>query len=193
MIMTYYSIASVVHFLYIFVVAFINHHQELHILPPYEYCIRSEIHADLTKVFSFFYVPTIAVFFITFFLNSNIWQRPYSTHENLKDIYSAIFAQTSIKSSALTFLIIFITLSGLLLTKWLQLSVNGLGLIIYSFILPLLIVKGPCMASWTYQTEVNNFEKAQHDLMVLKLELQYKPSQMEENDEEHNGPESQKD
>ena len=185
MIMTYYSIITVVHFLYIFVVAFINHHQELHILPPYEYCIRSEIHADLTKVFSFFYVPTIAVFFITFFLNSNIWQRPYSTHENLKDIYSAIFAQTSIKSSALTFLIIFITLSGLLLTKWLQLSVNGLGLIIYSFILPLLIVKGPCMASWTYQTEVNNFQEAQHNLMVLKIELQYKPSKMEENDEEH--------
>ena len=183
--MTYYSIITVAHFLYIFVLAFINHHQELHILPPYEYCIRSEIHADLTKVFSFFYVPTIAVFFITFFLNSNIWQRPYSTHENLKDIYSAIFAQTSIKSSALTFLIIFITLSGLLLTKWLQLSVNGLGLIIYSFILPLLIVKGPCMASWTYQTEVNNFEEAQHNLMVLKIELQYKPSKMEENDEEH--------
>ena len=183
--MTYFTTASAAIFLYIFMVAFINHHQEFHIIPPYEYCIRSEIHADLTKLFLYFLLPAIIAFFVTFFLNSNIWQRPLSTTENLKDIYSAIFAQTSIKSSALTFLIIFITLSGLLLTKWLQLSVNGLGLIIYSFILPLLIVKGPCMASWTYQTEVNNFEEAQHNLMVLKIELQYKPSKMEENDEEH--------
>ena len=159
--MTYYSITSVTLFLYTFVVAFINHHQELHILPPYEHCIRSEIHADVTKVFLFFILPSIVAFFVTFFLNSNIWQRPYSTHENLKEIYSTIFALTLIKSSALTFLIIFITIFALLLTKWLQLSVNGLGLLKYSFILPLLIVKGPCMASLTYQTEVNNFEKAQ--------------------------------
>ena len=189
--MTYYRIASATLFLYIFVVAFINHHQQLHILYPHEYCLRSEIHADLTKMFFYFILPGIVAFFVTSFLNSNILL-PYSTHENLKDIYSAIFAQTSIKSSALTFLIIFITLSGLLLTKWLQLSVNGLGLIIYSFILPLLIVKGPCMASWTYQTEVNNYEEAQHNLMVLQIQIQYKPSKKEENNEEHNGQENQK-
>lgn len=172
--------------------AFINHHQELHILPPYEHCIRSGIHADLTKLFLFFILPANVAFLITFFLNSNIWQRPYSTHENVKDIYSAIFAQTSIKSSALTFLIILIGVSALSLTKWLELSNDGLGLVFHSFILPLLIVKGPCMAHWTYQTEVNNYEEAQHNLMVLQIQIQYKPSKKEENNEEHNGQENQK-
>ena len=161
-------------------VAFLNHHQELHILPNYEYCIRSEIHGDLTKLFSFFILPAIIVFFVTFFLNSNVWQRPYSTHENLKDIYSAIFAQTSIKSSALTFLILFIGVCSLLLTKWLQLSLNGLILLVHSFMLPLLIVKGPCMALWTYQTEIKNIKEAQSNLIRLEIELwQYKPSEKE--------------
>ena len=185
MIMTYYSIASVVHFLYIFVVAFINHHQELHILPPYEYCIRSEIHADLTTLFLYFLLPAIIAFFVTFFLDSNIWQRPLSTNENLEDMYCAIFTQTSIKSSIPIFLIICIGLLTILLTKWLQLSVNWFGLMAHSFLLPLLILKGPFMVYWTYQTEV--IEEARHNLMILKRELQYKPSDMiERNYEETN-------
>ena len=50
----------------------------------------------------------------------------------------------------------------------------------HSFVLPLLIVKGPYIASWTYQTEVKNLEEAKHNYMVLKIELQNKPSKMEE-------------
>ena len=174
--MTYFTISSATIFLYIFMVVFINHHQEFHIIPPYEYCIRSEIHADLTKLVLYFLLPAIIAFFVTFFLNSNIWQRPLSTNENLKDIYSAIFAPTSIKSSIPIFLIICIGLLTILLTKWLQLSVNWFGLMAHSFLLPLLILKGPFMAYWTYQTEV--IEEARHNLMILKRELQYKPSDM---------------
>ena len=64
--MTYYSITSVTLFLYTFVVAFVNHHQELHILPPYEHCIRSEIHADVTKVFLFYHqlLPFLSLSFL---------------------------------------------------------------------------------------------------------------------------------
>ena len=182
--MTYFTLASAAISLYTFMVVFINHHQEFHIIPPYEYCIRSEIHADLTKLFLYFLLPAIVVFFVTFFLNSNIWQRPLSTNENLKDIYSAIFTQTSIKSSVPIFIIIFIGLLTILLTKWLQLSVNWFGLMAHSFLLPLLILKGPFMVYWTYQTEV--IEEARHNLMILKRELQYKPSNMEINYEETN-------
>ena len=184
--MTYYRIASATLFLYIFVVAFINHHQQLHILYPHEYCLRSEIHADLTKMFFYFILPGIIAFFVTSFLNSNILL-PYSTHENLKDIYSALFAQTSVKSSALTFFIIFIVVLSLLLTKWLKLSVKGLGLMYHSFMLPLLIAKGPCMEHWTYKTEVDNFREAQHNLMVMQNMTSYI-----ENGEVHNGIETQK-
>ena len=166
--------------LYLFMMAIINHHQELHILPPYENCIRSEIHASPAKIFLYFILPIIIAFLVTLFFDSNIWQMPYSTHVNLKDIYSAIFAQTSIKSSALTFLTLMGTLLTLLLSKWLQLSVTGDGLVIHSFVLPLLIVKGPYIASWTYQTEVKNLEEAKHNYMVLKIKLQNKPSKMEE-------------
>ena len=184
--MTYYRIASATLFLYIFVVAFINHYQQLHILYPHEYCLRSEIHADLTKMFFYFILPGIVAFFVTSFLNSNILL-PYSTHENLKDIYSSIFAQTSVKSSALTFFIIFIVVLSLLLTKWLKLSVKGLGLMYHSFMLPLLIAKGPCMEHWTYKTEVDNLQEAQHNLMVMQNRTPY----LVENGEVHNRIETQ--
>ena len=109
-IMTYYGITLTALFLYVFTMSIINHHQELHILPPYEYCIRSGIHPDPTKMFLQFILPMTIVFSVTLFFDSNIWQRPFSTHVNMKDIYSAIFTQISIKSYALTFLIIIVTL-----------------------------------------------------------------------------------
>ena len=163
-----------------FLMAIINHHQELHGIPPYEYCIRSEIHASPAKIFLYFILPIIIAFFVTLFFDSNIWQMSYSTHANLKDIYSAIFAQTSIKSSVLTFVILMCMVLVTFLTKWLQLSVNGNGLMVNSFILPLLMVKGPCILSWTFRTDVKNLEEAKHNYMVLKIELQNKPSKMEE-------------
>ena len=175
--MFYYGIITSVVVVYLFMMAIINHHQELHIIPTYENCIRSEIHASPTKMFLYFILPILITFFVTLLFDSNIWQIPYS---HVKDIYSAIFAQTSIKSSALTFLTLMGTLLTLLLSKWLQLSVSGDGLVIHSFVLPLLIVKGPYIASWTYQTEVKNLEEAKHNYMVLKIELQNKPSKMEE-------------
>ena len=161
-----------------FLMAIINHHQELHGIPPYEYCIRSEIHASPTKMLLYFILPIIIILIITLFFDCNIWQMPYSTH--LKDIYSAIFDQTSIKSSILTFLILMCTVLTTLLTKWLQLSVNGSGLMGYSFVLPLLIVKGPYILSWTYQTDVKNLEKAKHNYMVLRFGTKNKPIKMEE-------------
>ena len=167
-----------------FLMAIINHHQELHGIPPYEYCIRSEIHASPTKMLLYFILPIIIILIITLFFDCNIWQMPYSTH--LKDIYSAIFDQTSIKSSILTFLILMCTVLTTLLTKWLQLSVNGSGLMGYSFVLPLLIVKGPYILSWTYQTDVKNSEKAKHNYMVLRFGTKNKPFKMEESSEEHN-------
>ena len=60
-----------------------------------------------------------------------------------------------------------------IVTKW----INIVGSF---FMLPLLIVKGPCMAHWTYQTEVKNIEEAQLNLIKLEIELwQYKPSEKE--------------
>ena len=170
--------------LHFFLMAIINHHQELHGIPPYEYCIRSEIHASPNKILLYFIFPIIIILIVTLFFDSNIWQMQYSTHVNLKDIYSAIFAQTSIKSSILTFLILMCIVVTTWLTKWLQLSVNGNGLMAHSFVLPLLIVKGPYIASWTYQTEVRNLEEAKHNLMVLKIELQNKPFKMDDSSEE---------
>ena len=166
--------------LYLFMMAIINHHQELHILPAYENCIRSEIHASPAKIFLYFILPIIIAFLVTLFFDSNIWQMPYSTHVNLKDIYSAIFAQTSIKSSVLTFVILMCMVLVTFLTKWLQLSVNGNGLMVNSFILPLLMVKGPCILSWTFRTDVKNLEEAKHNYMVLRFGPKNKPIKMEE-------------
>ena len=170
--MIYYLMTSSAIFLYFFIMAIINHHQELHILPPYEYCIRSGIHPDPTKMFLQFILPMTIVFSVTLFFDSNIWQRPFSTHVNMKDIYSAIFTQISIKSYALTFLIIIVTLFPLLVSKWLQLSVTTEGLLFFSLFLPLLIVKGPCIAYWTFQTEAKNLEEAKRNLMLMEIELQ---------------------
>ena len=177
--MFYYAMITSATVLYSFMIAIINHHQDLHIIPTYENCIGSEIRANPTKIFSYFIVPIIITFFVTLFFDSNIWQISYSTHVNVKDIYSAIFSQTSIKSSVLTFLILLGTLLSLLLTKWLQLSVSGDQLVIHSFVLPLLIVKGPYILSWTYQTDVKNLEEARHNYMILKKEIQNKPFKME--------------
>ena len=177
----YYAMVTLVISLLFFLMAIINHHQELHGIPPYEYCIRSEIHASPTKILIYFILPIIIILIVTVFFDSNIWQMPYSTHVNLKDIYSAIFAQTSIKSSVLTFLILMCIVSTTFLTKWLQLSVNGNGLMAHSFVLPLLIAKGPYIASWTHQTEVRNLEEAKHNYIVLRFGQQNKPAKMEEN------------
>ena len=181
--MFYYAMITSATVLYSFMIAIINHHQDLHIIPTYENCIGSEIHANPKTTFLSFIVPIIIAFFVTLFFDSNIWQISYSTHENLKDIYSSIFSQTSIKSSVLTFLILLGTLLSLLLTKMLQLSVSGEQLVIHSFVLPLLIVKGPFILSWTYQTEVKNLEEAKHNYMVLKRELQNKPPKMDSSEE----------
>ena len=178
--MFYYGMITSVMILYLFMMAIINHHQELHTLPPFENCMRSEIHASPAKIFLYFTLPIFIAFIVTLFFDSNIWQMPYSTHVNLKDIYSAIFAQTTIKSSALTFLILICLLLTLLLTNWLQLSVSGDALVIHSLVLPLLIVKGPYISSWTYQTEVKNLEEAKDNYMELKIRLQNKPFKMEE-------------
>merc|ERR1711920_454887 len=113
--MFYYGMITSVMVLYLFMMAIINHHQELHTLPPFENCMRSEIHASPAKIFLYFTLPIFIAFIVTLFFDSNIWQMPYSTHVNLKDIYSAIFAQTTIKSSALTFLILICLLLTLLL------------------------------------------------------------------------------
>ena len=60
-----------------------------------------------------------------------------------------------------------------IVTKW----INIVGSF---FMLPLLIVKGPCMAHWTYQTEIKNIKEAQLNLIRLEIELrQYKPSEKE--------------
>ena len=177
----YYVMTTLVISLINFLMAIINYHQELHIIPPYEYCIRSEIHASPTKVLIYFILPIIFILIVNVFFDSNIWQMPYSTHVNLKDIYSAIFAQTSIKSSVLTFLILMCIVSTTFLPIWLQLSVNENGLMAHSFLLPLLIVKGPYIAFWTHQTEVRNLEEARHNYMVLKFGPQNKPSKMKEN------------
>ena len=172
LIMTYYGITLTAVSLYVLILAIINHHQELHIFLPYEYCIRSGIHPDPTKIFFYFLLPVTIIFFVTLFFDSNIWQRPYSTHVNIKDIYDAIFTQISIKSYALTFLIIIVTLFPLLVSKWLQLSVTTEGLLFFSLFLPLLIVKGPCIAYWTFQTEAKNLEEAKRNLMLMEIELQ---------------------
>ena len=92
--MFYYGMITSVMVLYLFMMAIINHHQELHTLPPFENCMRSEIHASPAKIFLYFTLPIFIAFIVTLFFDSNIWQMPYSTHVNLKDIYSAIFAQT---------------------------------------------------------------------------------------------------
>ena len=166
--MTYYGITSTAVSLYVLILAIINHYQELHILPPYEYCIRSGIFPDPTKIFFYFLLPATIIFFVTLFFDSNIWQRPYSTHVTIQDIYDVIFKQISIKSSALTFLLILFPL----FTNWLELSVQAMGLMANSFVLPLFIVKGPCIAFWTSQTEAKNMEEAKHNLMLLEIELQ---------------------
>ena len=155
----------------------INYHQELHMIPTYENCIRSEIHASPGKIFLYFILPIVIAFCITLFFDSNILQIPYS---HVKDIYSAVFAQTSIKSSVLTFLILICMVLVTFLTKWLQLSVNGNGLMVNSFILPLLMVKGPCILSWTFRTDVKNLEEAKHNYMVLRFGPKNKPIKMEE-------------
>ena len=154
----------------------INYHQELHMIPTYENCIRSEIHASPGKIFLYFILPIVIAFCITLFFDSNILQIPYS---HVKDIYSAVFAQTSIKSSVLTFLIL-MWVSITFLTKWLQLSVNESGLMGHSFVLTLLIVKGPYILSWTFQTDVKNLEEAKHNYMVLRFGPKNKPIKMEE-------------
>ena len=175
-IMYYYGIITSVVVLYLFMMAIINHHQELHIIPTYENCIRSQIHASPTKMFLYFILPILIAFFVTLLFDSNIWQLPYS---HVKDIYSAIFAQTSIKSSVLTFLIL-MWVSITFLTKWLQLSVNESGLMGHSFVLTLLIVKGPYILSWTFQTDVKNLEEAKHNYMVLRFGPKNKSLKMEE-------------
>ena len=66
------------------------------------------------------------------------------------------------------------------LTKWLQLSVNGSALMGHSFVLTLLIVKGPYILSWTFQTDVKNLEEAKHNYMVLRFGPKNKSLKMEE-------------
>ena len=175
-----YGLTSTSICVYSSVATIINAQQELHFLPNYEHCMMSEILVNPTKLFFFIILPIFLIFFITLFFDSNIWQRPYSTHVNVQDIYKAIFTQTSIKTSALTFLFIIATMTSILKCVLnLQMSVYAEGLVAHSLLLPLLIVKGPCLAYWTYQTESNNLEEAKRNHMLLEIELYNRPSNVE--------------
>ena len=188
--MFYYGIISAITISYTFMMAIMNSVQELNIFPPYEYCLMSENIVDPTKLFLYFFFPIVITFIVTLLFDFNIWQRPYSTHVNIKDIYSAVFAQTSIRSSVLIFLFMMTTWPCIAKDYFnCELSLHVEGLLISSLHTPLLIIKGPCLGIWTHQTEKKNLKDARHN---MDMELKNIPPQMEGTDGSDEGEDKEK-
>ena len=173
-IMIKYHVSSTLSVPCIFLVAILNYSQDLHMFPPHENCLRSEIIVNPFKFFFSFIFPLIIILGLNLFFDSNQWQRPQRNHIYMKDIYSVIYNQIRIKSSTVTVLLLLVIMPGVLKSfNCLELSTNMEGLLIASLLLLIFIAKGPCMLWWTCQTDHKNLKEAQHNLRILELELQY--------------------
>ena len=171
---TKYYLSSLILFPIIFMAAILNYSQDLHMFPPHENCLRSEIIVNPFKFFFSFIFPLIIILGLNLFFDSNQWQRPQRNHIYMKDIYSVIYNQIRIKSSTLTVLLLLVIMPGVLKSfNCLELSTNMEGMLIASLLLLIFIAKGPCMLFWTCQTDHKNLKEAQHNLRILELELQY--------------------
>ena len=182
--MIMYGISSFLVFVYCISLAIFNHTEQLHMLLAHEFCLKSNIPVDLVNLFFYFILPLIVIFALNFFVDSNYWLRPYFENVNLTDIYSAILNQASIKTSTLTFVILLIFALICVLPQ-LQLSNQAQCLVALSLCSPLLVVKGPCMLYWTIQVDDHNLQEAKHNLMVLELNLQYKKTNDQKNQNTH--------
>ena len=172
-IMIKYHVSSTLSVPCIFLVAILNYSQELHIFPHHENCLRSDIIVNPLKFFFAFIFPLAIIFLVNLFFDSNQWQRPRRNHVNMKDIYSVIFNQIQIKSSALTFLLLLVIMPRFLKSfDCLEFSTMKVGLLIASYLLVIFIAKGPCMLSWTAFTYKKNLQEAQNSLREAEVELQ---------------------
>ena len=170
---TKYHLSSLILFPIIFMAAILNYSQDLHIFPHHENCLRSDIIVNPLKFFFAFIFPLAIIFLVNLFFDSNQWQRPRRNHVNMKDIYSVIFNQIQIKSSALTFLLLLVIMPRFLKSfDCLEFSTMKVGLLIASYLLVIFIAKGPCMLSWTALTYKRNLQEAQNNLREAEVELQ---------------------
>ena len=119
---TKYYLSSLILFPIIFMAAIFNYSQDLHMFPPHENCLRSEIIVNPFKFFFSFIFPLIIILGLNLFFDSNQWQRPQRNHIYMKDIYSVIYNQIRIKSSTVTVLLLLVINNYARCSKKFQLS-----------------------------------------------------------------------
>ena len=139
-------------------VSVINYSEELHFLPPQDFCTRSNVRTNLIDLFSSFILPSLLTFVITLCIGMSFQQvNPTLCNQII-----------SVKTCILFIPLLATSIPSLLNSlNLIEISLHIEGLWTSSILLAFVILKGPLFVNWTF-----SFEEQQHDPEIEEIEMQ---------------------